>query len=210
MAYTTVTFCSVAGLLVEPPRTAGTPRQEGVQMSQLTVRESTAAITTLAITVGLLLLGAGPALADGNDYPYAAQTNTSTWDPWRFTERQCTSFVAWRSHQRGYDMSDTTTTPWGDAGHWDSEAATLGVAVNSTPTVGSFAQWDAGEQRTWTSGTSTYWFTASAHGHIAYVAAVYTDGTVLLQDYNGFGGDRVYGTKRLPASGVPRYLHYAG
>jgi len=57
---------------------------------------------------------------------------------------------------------------------------------------------------------STYWFTASAYGHIAYVAAVYTNGTVLLQDYNGFGGDRVYGTKQLPADGVPRYLHYAG
>jgi len=46
--------------------------------------------------------------------------------------------------------------------------------------VGSFAQWNAGEKGSWISGGYSWWFTAGVHGHIAYVAAVYTDGTVLL------------------------------
>jgi surface antigen len=173
-------------------------------------RGASTMLLALAMITGLLFLGATPALAATNDYPYRSQTNTSTVDPWGFTERQCTSFAAWRSHQRGHDMHSTTATPWGNASYWDQEAVALGVAVNATPTVGSFAQWHAGEKRTWTSGSSSYWFAADTDGHVAYVAAVYTDGTVLLQDYNGFGGSRTYGTKRLPRSGVPRYIHLAG
>lgn len=164
----------------------------------------------LAAAIGLVLVGTGAAYAAGNDYPYATQTNTGAVDPWGFTERQCVSFAAWRAHQRGHDMHNTTATPWGNATHWDTEATALHVAVNTTPTVGAFAQWHANEKRTWTSGSATYWFAAGPTGHVAYVAAVYTDGTVLLEDYNGFGGSRVYGSKRLPRTAVPRFIHYAG
>lgn len=178
-------------------------------MKQLTLRSVSVAVPTLALTAALLLLGAAPALASGNDYPYADQTSTTALDPRNFTERQCTSFVAWRSHQNGADLRDTAATPWGNASHWPQEARALGDIVNSTPTVGAFAQWNAGEKASWTTGTGTYWFTAGSDGHIAYVAAVYTDGTVLLEDYNGFGGSRTYSTKQLPATGVPRYIHHA-
>lgn len=179
-------------------------------MPQRTIRGFATAATTLMMIIGLLLLGTGAAFAATDDYPYRTQTSTTVLDPWQFTERQCTSFVAWRSHQRGHDLHDNTATPWRNADHWDEEAAALGATVNTTPTVGSFAQWNAGEKGTWISNGYTWWFTAGAHGHIAYVAAVYTDGTVLLEDYNGFGGDRTYATKRLPRSGVPRFIHYAG
>ena len=166
--------------------------------------------TTLIMIVGILLLGSAPAFAAGNDYPYSTQANTSAVDPWGFTERQCVSFAAWRSHQRGRDMHSNPTTPWGNAQHWDEEARALGKAVNATPTVGSFAHWNANEKRSWTSGPYTYNFAAGPNGHVAYVAAVYPDKTVLLEDYNGFGGSRVYGTKRMPVSAVPRFIHYAG
>jgi Surface antigen len=76
--------------------------------------------------------------------------------------------------------------------------------------VGSFAQWNAYEKRTWTIPGGTRSFGAGPYGHVAYVAAVYPDGTVLLEDYNGAGGTRAYGTIRLPKTAVPRYIHYAG
>lgn len=182
----------------------------GAPIRQRPVRGLANAVATLAMTAGLVLLEAAPALASGDDYPYRAQTDTSASDAWGFTERQCVSFVAWRSHQQGHDLNNTSTTPWGNAYHWDEEAVALGNAVDSTPTVGSIAQWDAGEGRAWTSGEDTYYFAAGSYGHVAYVSAVYSDGTVLLEDYNGTGGDRVFGSQRVPSSAVPRFIHYAG
>lgn len=166
------------------------------------------AVTALALSIGLVVAGAYSAFAAGNDYPYATQASTTAQDPWGFTERQCVSFVAWRAHQSGHDMHNTSATPWGNAEHWDTEATALGKAVNKVAAVGAFAQWNAGERTTWTTGTSSRWFAAGSQGHVAYVAAVYTDGTILLEDYNGFGGYRVYGSARVPASAVPRFLHY--
>lgn len=192
-----------------PTAQSGLSRGSSPPVLRTVAHGLSAMIIALTMIIGLLFIGSAPAFASTNDYPYSGQTNTSVVDPWGFTERQCTSFAAWRSHQDGHDMHSDSSTPWGNASQWDEEAGTLGVAVNSTPAVGSFAQWNAGEKGTWTSGSSTYWFTADTDGHVAYVAAVYTDGTVLLEDYNGFGGSRTYGTKQLPSSGVPRFIHFA-
>lgn len=151
----------------------------------------------LAVTAGALLSGALPAAASGNDYPYSAQSDPDAVDPWGFYQRQCVSFVAWRSHQRGVDLVSSARTPWGHAAHWDEQAIALRKTVDATPTVGAIAHWNAYEDD------------AGRFGHVAHVSAVHADGTVTLEDYNGAGGSRKYGTSRVRASSVPRYIHHA-
>ena len=45
-------------------------------------------------------------------------------------------------------------------------------------------------------------FTAGEYGHVGYVAAVYSDGSALIEQYN-VQGDRQYSALRMTA---PRYL----
>jgi surface antigen len=141
--------------------------------------------------------------ATSNDYPYANAVGNPT-DPWGFTERQCVSFAAWRLAQHGHAL-DNATQNWGSALTWDNTAAARGVPVSHTPRVGAIAQWNAGESSAaYLSGSSTpnATFTAGSYGHVAYVAAVYSDGSVLVEQYN-MGDSRSYSVMRMKA---PRYL----
>ena len=165
-------------------------------------------LATLAVLMlSLLLVGIAPASAAGNDYPYSAAALGGI-DPWGMMTRECTSFVAWRSHQNGLDIPGNT----GGAGawvadRWDDNAAQIGKRVDHTATVGGFAQWNAHEHVDYTYQGHQYSMEAGDMGHIAYVAAVNPDGSVTLQDYNWFGGSHAYGTSTLPAGAVPRYIH---
>ena len=134
-----------------------------------------------------------------NDYPYAAAT-TDTADKWGFTERQCVSFAAWRLARDGRAIDNAQG--WGSALHWDETARARGVRVSSTPHVGAIAQWNAGEGgKVWVGG-GVGTFTAGPYGHVGYVAAVYSDGSALIEQYNA-QGDRAYSVMRMTA---PRYL----
>jgi hypothetical protein len=57
-----------------------------------------------------------------------------------------------------YRLSQTGPRPWtgtiGDGSEWDEKARAVGIPVNTTPAVGSIAQWDGGA------------------GHVAYVEVV--------------------------------------
>jgi surface antigen len=112
----------------------------------------------------------------GNDYPtnLASPPKDSLVDPWKFFNRECTSLVAWRlNHANGVAFNDYYGGPqWGNAENWGPTARALGIAVNSTPAVGSVA-WDAG-------GVGG----ASGEGHVAWVANVETNGTVDVEEYN--------------------------
>ena len=134
--------------------------------------------------------------AGGDDYPWRTSAGTAN-DTWGFTQRQCVSFAAFRLAQHG-DTIDNSQG-WGSALHWDETARARGVAVSSTPRVGAIAQWNAGEGSTVAGGGR---FTAGSYGHVGYVAAVYSDGTALVEQYN-LGGDRSYTALRMTA---PRYL----
>ncbi|MEO6204450.1 MAG: CHAP domain-containing protein [Mycobacteriales bacterium] len=138
---------------------------------------------------------AGTATKVGDDYPYRTDTTNGS-DPWGFTKRQCVSFAAFRLSQRGHTISNSQN--WGSALNWDDTARRLGKTVTTTPRVGAIAQWNAGESSRYGNGT----FTAGGYGHVAYVTAVYSDGSVLLEQYN-LGGNRSYSTMRATA---PRYL----
>jgi len=123
-----------------------------------------------------------------DDYPYRGAT--SGIDPWNFYKGQCTSFAAWRIVDRkNANFSNSFKGQhWGNANHWDEAARAAGITVNNTPTVGSVAQSDAG-----------------SYGHVAWVAAVNSDGTVTVEEYNYASPDK-YGTRRV-SKGSFEYIH---
>jgi surface antigen len=141
--------------------------------------------------------------AESNSYPWATATGNDL-DTWGFTQRQCVSYAAWRLAKAGHAVSNTDG--WGDASHWDTVARAQGFTVSSTPHVGDVAQWNAEESSSYyaagasrPSGT----FQAGGYGHVAYVTAVYADGSVQVAQYNATG-NRSYSSMHMTA---PRYLH---
>jgi surface antigen len=144
-----------------------------------------------------------PAPAPADAYPYATDASGGN-DPWGFTMRQCVSYVAWRLAVAGRPL-DNATQGWGSALDWDDTARRLGRTVSSTPRVGAVAQWDAHEAGAyWSAGSArpNGTFVAGKAGHVAWVLAVYGDGSVLVAQYNGTAS-RAFSTMRVKA---PRYL----
>lgn len=165
--------------------------------------------SVIAATVLGCLAVVSPAQAAGSHvaagYPYA-HAHVGQLDPWSFTTRQCTSYVAWRLHQAGdrsFDNEMSTPTgqvvDFGNANHWAVAARQLGDRVSRTPAVGAVAQWDSFESSTY-KGTR---MTASAYGHVAYVVAVHPDGSVTVDQYD-VQHPRGFSTERIRA---PRYLY---
>jgi surface antigen len=140
----------------------------------------------VALVVSLVQMSAPSAPAGaavlGNDYPanLASAAKDALIDPWRFFNRECTSFVAFRlNNTNGVAFSDFYGGPqWGNANTWGPAAMSLGIPVNSTPAVGSVA-WNAADS----GGTGSL-------GHVAWVANVEPNGTVDVEeyDYNTLGG----------------------
>jgi surface antigen len=159
------------------------------------------AATVLCLSVTM----SSSAFATGDDYPWASST-TNAADRWGFTQRQCVSFVAWREAQAGHAVNNSTQH-WGSAVNWDNVARARGVWISSRPRVGAIAQWNAYEHSAWYANGSTVangTVTAGGYGHVAWVKAVYSDGSALIEQYNMFG-NRSYSTMRVKA---PRYLYY--
>ncbi|TMD43711.1 MAG: CHAP domain-containing protein [Chloroflexi bacterium] len=134
-----------------------------------------------------------------DDYPYRGHANML--DPWGFYTGYCTSFVAFRLTQEGVSFHGASlrgpngkTAFFGNGGTWDSAAAAIGYAVNSTPTVGSVAVWHGGEGGAWSGG------------HVAYVMAVDGAGNATVEEYNWSNYLR-YGQRTTRA---PRYIHFVG
>jgi len=130
----------------------------------------------------------------GNDYPDSAWSMSSA-DQWSFYARNCTSFAAWRLNQEGVEFWNYFGGPhWGNADNWDDAARSLqasnpglGVRVDRTPKRGAIAQWN--------------------FNHVAFVAAVYNDGTITVEEYN-YATTGGYGTRRIAASSVDNFIHF--
>lgn len=120
----------------------------------------------------------------GNDYPGYSGT-----DPYRFTARQCTSFVAWRLNSRNGVAFNVfyRGVKWGNASNWGYAARSVGIRVDSVPARGAVA---------WSSA-----------GHVAWVSRVNGDGTVTIEEYN-WNYNRSYHTRTVPVSKF-RYIHVA-
>ncbi|GIG62982.1 hypothetical protein Lfu02_73540 [Longispora fulva] len=87
-----------------------------------------------------------------------------------FAANNCTAFAAYRIASRlgvpSFSNSYGGVT-WGNAGTWDDAAVRVGVRVDTTPTVGAIAVNDVHNL-----------------GHVAYVNAVYSDGSFDVEEYN--------------------------
>lgn len=149
-------------------------------------------VADVNVYTGTARQAARPCIFD--DYPYRT-ASTSGVDAWNFYNRQCTSFAAFRINWNGTSTGQTFTNwyrgqHFGDAHMWDNAAAAAGVPMYSTPAVGRIAQWNQNV------GGMSAW------GHVAYVAAVYSDGSFLAEEYN-FNA-YAYGTRRIyPGSAWP-------
>ncbi len=136
-------------------------------------------------------------------YPYAGAT-ANVPDAWGFTQRQCVSYVAWRLSRAGRPLSQSRDG-WGSASNWDDTARRLGRVVTSRATVGSVAHWNVGEASAYYppgASAPSGRFSAGEYGHVAYVTAVYSDGSVRVAQYNATG-NRAFSTMRVKA---PRFL----
>jgi surface antigen len=139
-----------------------------------------------------------------DDYPYRTQADFYAVDKWGFTQRQCVSFAAWRLAQHG-DTITNDANVWGSAFSWDEAARKLGHTVTSKARVGAIAQWNAHEGSAFYapgSAKANGTFTAGGYGHVGWVKQVYSDGSVLIEQYN-LGDSRSYSVMRVKA---PRYL----
>jgi surface antigen len=134
--------------------------------------------------------GGGGGGVIGDDYPanLKSAAQDSLFDPWRFYNRECTSFVAWRLNSvNGVAFNDYYRGPrWGDAQYWGGVAQSLGIPVDSTPVRGAVAWEPSGD-------------------HVAWVADVRSNGTVDIEEYNEHLNG-TYDTRNVAASSF-EYIH---
>jgi len=123
-------------------------------------------------------------------YPWPTQDG---WvgDGHGYYEAECVSFAAWavRTDGRAHTKS---TDRMGNANLW------TGAYVDATPHAGDVAQWDANVHG------------AGSSGHVAYVTAVNSDGSVTVNEYNWGTFHRLDVRTFLPGSAysASRYLHF--
>lgn len=126
----------------------------------------------------------------GDDYPskYKNASPDSVADEWRYLNRECTSFVAWRLSRDG----KTNFSGLGNAISWASRS---GLSLQKTPKVGDIA-----------------WFNElaapGAAGHVAYVAKVSGD-DVFIEEYN-FNPEAIhaYHTRTIKKTQASGYLRF--
>jgi surface antigen len=160
-------------------------------------------VATLAIALSGLVAVPPPAaqaVVVGDDYPaYLGNAKQDALvDPWRFYNRECTSFVAWR-------LNSTNGVPftnqylgadlwWGNANTWGTSARAKGILVDNIPAVGSVA-----------------WSTAGKYGHVAWVAEVLDNGKIVVEEYNwgvnSVGEKGRYRERTTLASSFTGFIH---
>ncbi|GAA4638140.1 hypothetical protein GCM10023196_094720 [Actinoallomurus vinaceus] len=122
-----------------------------------------------------------------NAYPWPTQ---DAWvaDGHGYYEGECTSFAAWAVRSDG--LHHTKSPDWlGNADMWH------GASVDASPHVGDVAQWDDNHNQ------------AGDKGHVAYVAAVYNNGTIKVEEYN-WGNFHRLNIRTISASAPSRYLRF--
>ena len=105
-------------------------------------------------------------------------------------------------NQLGVNFSNHMTGPNGTAGTfgngdtWAANALAIGFSVDNTPSVGAIAHYNPD-----VSG-------AGDLGHVAYVAQVNGDGTIVIEEYNWFPAYGYSNPPRvIPASDVSNFIH---
>jgi len=136
----------------------------------------------------------------GDDYKFR-NSQIDDRDPWGFYCRECTSFVAWRIRQHGIDFTNGMKGGvFGDAMTWADNARKLGYRVDHSPSVGAIAHYGSNA------------FLAGPKGHVAYVAQVNGDGSIVIEEYNwGLAPAQHYAYHHPPrvthATQVSNFIH---
>lgn len=97
----------------------------------------------------------------------------------------------WYAYNRRPDIGSF----WGNASSWAASARAAGYRVDSTPSVGAIAQWNA-----YAPGTYGY-------GHVAIVDGVNSDGTVRITEMNYGGRYGAITSRTVKASSVSNFIH---
>lgn len=125
---------------------------------------------------------------NGANYPYAnAPWPNDIPDPWGMYKRQCVSYTAWAVTASGRHMPY-----WGGHGNakeWDDNAIAAGIPVDSNPRPGDVAVKNSG-----------------TYGHVMYVNAVNSDGTISISQYNA-AWTGTYSTATIYPSGLV-FIHF--
>ena len=158
----------------------------------------------LSITLLAMILGVASqtATAYASGYPdndavdCSARYGIYSWcknDTWvssrGYGYRNCTDYVAWKLQSLGVPASKTSGL--GNGGDWYDRAAAKGLDRGTTPRYGAAAVITGGL------------------GHVAFVEAVHSNGTITVSEYNnkgdGNGGWRTDTPARL---GFSRYVYF--
>lgn len=121
-------------------------------------------------------------------YPWAnVAYPSSSVDPWGMFKRECVSYTAWKVDASGRHMPY-----WGGRGNaklWDDNARAAGIPVDTSPRVGDVAVSNSGK-----------------YGHVMYVEAVHSDGTITVSQYNA-SWDGKYSEARRATTGLV-FIHF--
>ncbi len=127
---------------------------------------------------------------DANAWSHGGTYGDGT-DPLGYGCRQCVSYTAWKVGER------TGNFPrwWGNANMWPASARAAGYQTGSTPRVNSVGVISAGQ-----------------YGHVVWVEAVNSDGTVDVSQYNyynaGGPGWGHYSKMRVSAATYDTYIYF--
>lgn len=118
-------------------------------------------------------------------------TDRNGGDPLGYGCRQCVSYTAWKVIQK------TNYEPkyWGNANMWPKSARAANFSTGSTPRAGSVGVISAGD-----------------YGHVVWIEAVNSDGTVDVSQYNYFNaggpGWGHYSKMRVSAATYDTYIYF--
>jgi peptidoglycan hydrolase CwlO-like protein len=129
--------------------------------------------------------------AGNGGYPnrWANVAKDSVLDNWGFWNRECVSYVAWKVSATGHYMPH-----WGglyDGRHWGGNAFAWihNADVDNIPRTGS-------PPSSWRSGVAVVWDKydgVGSKGHVAYLEAVNSDGSIEVSQYNFFSASLGHG-----------------
>jgi surface antigen len=126
------------------------------QMNDLYARKA-----ALSVTYGERISGGS------SSYPYGnppARGRIDTPDAYGYLIGECTSYAAWKRSSIGRPVPRAM----GNANMWPASARANGLSVTSTPRPGDVMVFPY----------------LGAYGHVAFVEAVYGNGTILISEYN--------------------------
>lgn len=125
------------------------------------------------------------------DYEWYISDTSNRRDPWGYFFRNCTSYVAWKSAQYGFelDLDGPNRRSLGDGGAWEDNASKYPeLTIGSEPKVGAYAVFNYG-----------------TFGHVAFVEKV-NGNEVLISEYN-FVSDGEYSERWISKHQPTGYVY---